>query len=165
MLAQQVYQSLLGPILLVSNETALVGLWFQGQQHYAAHYQLDHIPNQITEPIRLAETWLDQYFAGHNTDPKLVPVQPAVTPFQSRVLTALQRVPYGTTTTYGELAAAVSTKSARAVGNAIGRNPISLLIPCHRVLGKNGQLTGYAGGLDRKRFLLQLEQSHTKNGA
>ncbi|USS86179.1 methylated-DNA--[protein]-cysteine S-methyltransferase [Fructilactobacillus cliffordii] len=160
MLSQQVYQSPLGPILLVSNENALVGLWFHGQQHYAAHYQLDHIPNQLTEPIRLAENWLDQYFAGQNPDPQLVPVKPAVMPFQKRVLTALQRVPYGATTTYSELAAAVPTKSARAVGNAIGRNPISLLIPCHRVLGKNGQLTGYAGGLDRKRFLLQLEQSH-----
>ncbi|USS88377.1 methylated-DNA--[protein]-cysteine S-methyltransferase [Fructilactobacillus hinvesii] len=160
MLAQQTYQSPLGPIVMVSNETALVGLWFQDQRYYGAHYQLDHIPSQLTEPIQQAETWLNQYFAGQNPDPQRVPVQPKVTPFQKRVLTALQRVPYGTTTTYGELATAAGTSSARAVGNAVGHNPISLIIPCHRVLAQNGSLTGYAGGLDRKRFLLQLEQQH-----
>ncbi|USS85718.1 methylated-DNA--[protein]-cysteine S-methyltransferase [Fructilactobacillus myrtifloralis] len=158
MLVQQTYHSPLGPITLASTKTAVVGLWFQDQRYYGARYQVDQMPIQTTAPLQQAKTWLAQYFAGQNPNPKMVPLQPEVMPFQQRVLIALQRVPYGTTTTYSDLAAAVSTPSARAVGNAIGHNPISLLIPCHRVLGKNGRLTGYAGGLERKRALLQLEQ-------
>ncbi|USS93076.1 methylated-DNA--[protein]-cysteine S-methyltransferase [Fructilactobacillus ixorae] len=158
MLVQQTYHSPLGAITLASTKNALVGLWFQDQRYYGAHYQLNQIPSRLTKPIRLAENWLNQYFAGQNPNPGVVPFQLEVTPFQKRVLTALQQVPYGTTTTYGDLAMVVSTPAARAVGNAIGHNPISLLIPCHRVLGKHGQLTGYTGGLERKRALLQQEQ-------
>ncbi|MGM9529892.1 MAG: methylated-DNA--[protein]-cysteine S-methyltransferase [Phascolarctobacterium sp.] len=118
----------------------------------------------------LAKTkqWLDEYFAGHCPD-FTPPLKPQGTPFQELVWQLLLDIPYGATTTYGELAQAVAQRlgkermSAQAVGQAVGRNPIAIIIPCHRVVGSKGQLTGYAGGLERKRALLELEQSGAKS--
>jgi len=149
------YESPLGPITLASDGEALIGLWFGGQKHFA--YNLSPAFEEKALPV-LDETrrWLDLYFAGQIPDftPKLAP---RGTAFQQRVWEKLRTIPYGKTSTYGELARAMDCASARAVGSAVGRNPISLLIPCHRVLGADGRLTGYAGGLDRKQWLLALE--------
>ena len=111
-----------------------------------------------------AARWLDRYFAGDRPGPGAIPLAPAGTPFQRAVWQLLREIDYGQSTTYGALARTLmqrqglSAMSAQAIGGAVGRNPIAVFIPCHRVLGKNGQLTGYAAGLDRKEYLLRLEQ-------
>lgn len=157
------YQSPLGTITLLSDGQHLLGLWFEGQTYYGAKYDLKQIPTGQPAPIRKARQWLDDYFVGDDPDPKQVPVQPATTSFRQKVYKVLQEVPYGTTTTYKELSdqlqQGVANKKnlARAVGNAVGHNPILLIIPCHRVLGSDGSLTGYAAGLDRKKALLSME--------
>ena len=106
--------------------------------------------------LAAARRWLDAYFAGERPDVAGLPLAPRGTAFQRRVWSALLAIPYGETRTYGELAAALGS-SPRAVGSAVGKNPISVIVPCHRVLGADGSLTGYAGGLDRKRAILELE--------
>lgn len=115
--------------------------------------------------FRQAKAWLEKYFTG--VDPgELPPLSPAGTPYQLRVWQALEEIPYGSTVTYGELARKLAENghptSPRAVGGAVGRNPIAIFIPCHRVIGKDGSLTGFGGGMDAKRFLLQLEKSIIK---
>ena len=151
------YASPLGGITLAGDGDALTGLWFDGQAHFPA------CPGEARElPVFAgAARWLDAYFAG--ADPGFTPkLDPRGTPFQRAVWAALAAIPYGQTTTYGAIAARLAgaglpRASARAVGGAVGRNPISLIIPCHRVVGADGSLTGYAGGLDRKARLLRLE--------
>lgn len=150
------YDSPLGGITLAGEGDALTGLWFDGQAHFGS--TLDFRVEERWLPV-FAEAcrWLDVYFEGRIPD--FVPgLDLRGTPFQRRVWQALLDIPYGKTLSYGALARAVSCTSARAVGAAVGRNPISLIVPCHRVLGAGGALTGYAGGLERKRWLLQLEQ-------
>ena len=138
------YASPLGGITLASDGEALTGLWFDGQKHFA----------RGLEEKREAK---DPYFAGEMPD-FTPPLALRGTPFQERVWAALLEIPRGQTVTYGELAARLSS-SARAVGGAVGKNPVSLIVPCHRVLGAGGRLTGYAAGLDKKRALLALEGS------
>ncbi len=145
----------LGPMLLASDGRALIGLWFEGQEYEKAGLSRDTEARELpvfTETLR----WLDRYFAGLRQE-IVPPLAPRGTPFQRRVWERLERIPYGETLSYGELARELGCASARAVGQAVGRNPISLLIPCHRVLGKDGRLTGYAGGTERKAALLRLE--------
>ena len=119
----------------------------------------------LPETLALATDWLDCYFAGKRPDKIQVPLAPVGSPFRQRVWKALQEIPYGETATYGELAKRLEKKaengktSARAVGGAVGHNPIGILIPCHRVIGADGSLTGYAGGVERKAWLL----AHEKN--
>ena len=148
-----------GALLLTSNGSAVTGLWLEGQKYYARTVQEPTRENPDDPVLRQAQAWLRAYFAGEGPLPPLPPLDPAGTPFQRRVWDLLQAIPYGATTTYGALAraAAGESPSSRAVGSAVGHNPISILIPCHRVLGTNGRLTGYAGGLERKQFLLDLE--------
>jgi len=151
------YQSPLGEILLAGGGAALTGLWFEGQSYYAR--TLGESCEKKDLPVfDEAARWLDVYFSGREPD-FTPPLSPAGTSFQREVWALLRRIPYGATTTYGALALELGrpVSSARAVGAAIGQNPISLLIPCHRVLGAGGALTGYAGGLERKRRLLALE--------
>lgn len=150
------YDSPLGGILLASDGEALTGLWFEGQKYYADGLGAEHAEKPL--PIFDAcERWLELYFNGQVPDftPALAP---RGTAFQKRVWDSLRSIPYGQTLSYGEIAEKLGWTSARAVGSAVGRNPISLIIPCHRVLGADGSLTGYAGGIDRKRRLLELEQ-------
>lgn len=151
------YNSPLGPITLASDGSALTGLWFAGQKYFAATLAPTHIQQELpvfTETLR----WLALYFQGSVPD-FTPPLKPQGSPFRQAVWELLLQIPYGATTTYKELAARLpaGSRCAQAVGGAVGHNPISILIPCHRVLGSSGQLTGYAGGLDRKLQLLKLE--------
>lgn len=155
------YQSPLGKIVLAADENGLSGLWFDGQKYFARGLSED-APGKETDIIRSAKAWLDIYFSGQKPD-FTPPLHLAGTKFQSAVWERLLQIPYGTTTTYGNIAGELSgtggnkTMSAQAVGGAVGRNPVSIIVPCHRVVGSRGQLTGYAGGLERKRSLLNLE--------
>ena len=151
------YDSPLGDITLASDGRALTGLWLDGQKHYEST-----IDTQTEERADLpvfddVRRWFDIYFSGHEPD-FMPPLSLKGTLFQQHVWEALLTIPYGHTVTYGELARRLGCRSAQAVGGAVGRNPISIIVPCHRVVGTNGSLTGYAAGLDRKRALLQLEQ-------
>ena len=154
------YASPLGGMTLVSDGTALVGLYFDGQK-YAAE-GLDATRTQKNLPIfEEARRWLDVYFSGRKPD-FTPPTAPAGTAFQQSVWEILRTIPYGQTVTYGAIARRIEQNtgcrmSAQAVGGAVGRNPISILIACHRVVGTNGSLTGYAGGIDKKERLLRWE--------
>ena len=154
------YSSPLGPIVIESDSQAITRLRFSNEQASAFSTAEEKAPNEATTTIPIiAETiqWLDDYFAGKR--PCNVPrLNPQGTAFQKRVWTALLTIPYGETVSYGEIARMVGCKSAQAVGQAVGANPIALLIPCHRVVGANGTLGGYAYGLNRKKQLLELEQ-------
>lgn len=156
------YDSPLGQILLAEDGAGLIGLWFAGQKYFAQG--LPENPEEKETPL-LAETkrWLTIYFSGRNPEYS-IPLHFIGTSFQVKVWNVLRSIPYGKTATYGEIAEQISGSGqtasflARAVGNAVGHNPISILVPCHRVIGKNGRLVGYAGGLERKRKLLDLEK-------
>lgn len=159
---ERMIQTPLGEVRLRSDGKSLTGLWFVGQVNDAK----DNSDIEIKDDLPIfgqVETWLESYFSGKQTSIK-IPLQPKGTSFQQRVWQILQEIPYGETMTYGEIAQriakekGVETFSAQAVGQAVGKNPISILIPCHRVLGKNGALTGYAGGVHRKEQLLRIER-------
>lgn len=162
------FKSKLGTLTLLSDDSYLLGLWFNGQKHFGAGYDLSLVKVFPSKPIKLAQKWLTDYFAGQKPDPYTVPVKPDVLSFRQKVLKELQKVPYGELVTYKELSDRVQkgqknkVNKARAIGNAVGHNPISLIIPCHRVIGSNGSLTGYAGGLERKRALLKMENPQIK---
>ncbi len=143
------YHSPPGNILLEADEYGLTGVWFDGYKHFA--------PPSIEIPVFAeAKRWLDIYFSGREPD-FTVPIHFTGTAFQNQVRELLCTVPYGKTTTYGAIAKALSS-SAQSVGGALGRNRILIFVPCHRVIGSDGSLTGYAGGLDRKNALLELER-------
>ena len=157
----QHYTSPLGSMLLSADEIGLTGVWFEGAKYYAANLPAEHTERE-TSVLRETKEWLDIYFSGK--DPGfLPPLHPAGSPFQKSVWELLLKIPYGQTETYGSIARQLARKlrvnnmSSQAVGGAVGHNPISLLIPCHRVVGADGCLTGYAGGVERKAFLLALE--------
>ena len=153
---QASYDSPLGRLILAATGEQLVGVWFDGQRHQ---------PDTSTWPVapdhpvlQLTKTQLSEYFDGHRTTFDLPLALDLGTDFQKTVWRALLSVPSGATVTYGELSQRVGKPAAvRAVGGAVGRNPLSIVVPCHRVLGANGALTGYAGGLARKTALLHLE--------
>lgn len=160
------YESPLGKMLLAADEDGMTGAWFYGQRYFARGLEgaeKDAETGELADsPVLLAaRRWLDAYFAGDRPDVANVPLAPRGTAFQRRVWGALLTIPYGETRTYGKLAAKLGS-SPRAIGAAVGRNPISVIIPCHRVVGADGSLTGYAGGLDRKQALLELEQTPAK---
>ncbi len=157
------YKSPLGDILLAADEIGLTGLWFEGQKHFALYLDKDHVEKEL--PIfKKAKRWLDIYFCGKEPNFAL-PLHFIGTPFQNEVWKILYSIPYGKTMTYGEIAKVLAVRrgikqmSAQAVGGAVGRNEISIIVPCHRVVGANGTLTGYAGGLDKKIALLSLEKA------
>ena len=156
------YNSPLGRILLSSDEEALTGLWFEGQKYYA--WKLDPEAEEKENAVfDQTKQWLDVYFSERKPD-FMPPLHLNGTEFQTAVWEQLLEIPYGTTVTYGELAQRTAEKrgmshmSARVVGNAVGHNRISIIVPCHRVVGANGSLTGYAGGIERKKSLLALEK-------
>ena len=155
------YLSPLGTITLACDEEAIIGLWFNGQKHFG-----NILPRQTERQERPlfqdARRWLDVYFSGREPD-FTPPLHPVGSPFRRAVWELLLQIPYGQTTTYGALAQQLAAKqgktrmSAQAVGGAVGHNEISIIIPCHRVVGTSGSLTGYAGGIEKKVRLLQLE--------
>lgn len=157
------YQSPLGEMLLASDGSGLTGLWFEGQKYFARSLSREREEKEIPL-LAEAKDWLSIYFSGREPE-KTVPLHLTGTDFQLRVWEILSSIPYGETATYGEIAGKVAEQqglphmSAQAVGGAVGRNPIAILVPCHRVLGKDGSLTGYAGGIARKAGLLQLEKA------
>lgn len=151
------YSSPLGNIILGSDGLALVGLWFDGQKYFLGEYE--EVKNDDSlEIFKETKLWLDGYFKGDS--PKItIKLAPSGTPFQKKVWKELEKIPYGQTVAYGDIAKKLGIKCGQAVGSAVGRNPISIIIPCHRVVGKNNALTGYAGGTDKKLMLLKLENS------
>ena len=151
------YTSPLGEILLLSDGTSLTGLYLPGQPG-KVEGQLADLP-----VFHKTRNWLDTYFRGEASDPSQLPLSPKGTPFQEAVWQILLTIPQGQTLSYGHIAREMAQRlgkekmSAQAVGQAVGRNPISIIIPCHRVVGAKGQLTGYAGGVDKKIWLLNHE--------
>lgn len=159
----QHYNSPLGGILLAADEIGLTGLWFDGQKYFARDLPAEHV-EQNTPVLSEAKRWLDIYFTGRKPD-FTPPLHPIGSVFRQAVWEILLQIPYGQTTTYGEIARQLAAKlglprmSAQAVGGAVGHNEISIIIPCHRVVGTSGSLTGYAGGIDKKVKLLELEHT------
>ena len=160
------YMSPLGRIMLASEDGFLTGVWFEGAKYFAG--TLD--PKQMLEGTNFvlehAAGWLDAYFQDRRPNPSDLPIRLSGSPFRKSVLSTLLCVPYGETTTYGAIAHSLEHEtgksvSAQAVGGAVGHNPVSVIIPCHRVIGSDGSLTGYAGGLERKRQLLLFESGLT----
>lgn len=159
----QHYSSPLGGILLAADEIGLTGSWFDGEKYFADNLPAEHAERQ-TPILAEATRWLDIYFTGK--EPGFTPpLHPIGSPFRQAVWEILLQIPYGQTTTYGEIARQLAEKqglekmSAQAVGGAVGHNEISVIIPCHRVVGTSGSLTGYAGGIDKKVKLLELERA------
>jgi len=157
------YLSPMGKMTLACDGANLAGLWFIGQKYYGGS-----IPEKMTEnndiPVfTVAKNWLDRYFAGEKPAISELPLAPAGSEFRQNAWNILSEIPYGEVTTYGAIAKKMAAKmgknsmSGQAVGGAVGHNPISIIIPCHRVVGSNGSLTGYAGGIDIKKKLLELE--------
>lgn len=157
------YSSPLGWITAAGTENALTGLWFNGQKYFGGTLSAD-CKEKVLPIFEQADLWLDIYFGGNVPD-FTPPLLLEGTAFQMAVWEILTEIPYGKTTTYGKIAAELANRrnvpkmSAQAVGNAVGRNPVSLIIPCHRVIGADGSLTGYAGGIDKKARLLKLEKA------
>lgn len=157
------YTSLVGKLTIASDGANIVGLWLEGQKYF-----LDTLPEAslIKDDLKVfeqAKAWLDRYFNGEKPDINELPLKPIGGDFRQAVWQCLCEIPYGEVTTYGVIANKVAIElgkesmSAQAVGGAVGHNPISIIIPCHRVIGANGSLTGYAGGIDKKIQLLKLE--------
>lgn len=164
MIYTSAYASPLGEITIACDDAAIIGLWFAGQKYFAdiLSHTKDTIEQKDTALLQEAKRWLDIYFSGREPD-FMPPLRCDSTPFRQEVCAIMRTIPYGRTMTYGEIAARIAKEkglakmSAQAVGGAVGHNPITLMIPCHRVVGTNGSLTGYAGGLARKQALLKLE--------
>ena len=156
----RIYQSPLGELLLTSDGPSLTGLWFVRSRFYSDNLKCGK--EELTPSIEQTVMWLNEYFKGQEPN-FLPPLRLDGTKFQMDVWEILSTIPYGQTVTYGSIAKKIAAKygmariAAQAVGQAVGHNPISIIVPCHRVVGANGQLTGYGAGLDKKIFLLNLE--------
>ncbi len=157
------YKSPLGDILLAADEVGLRGLGFERQKYFAKTLPDEYIPKE-TGILTETKKWLDVYFSGE--EPKFTPpLHPVGAEFRQAVWQILLQIPYGKTVTYGQIASKIAEMkklprmSAQAVGGAVGHNEIAIIIPCHRVVGTNGSLTGYAGGIDKKILLLELEHA------
>ncbi|MCM1262008.1 MAG: methylated-DNA--[protein]-cysteine S-methyltransferase [Butyrivibrio sp.] len=158
------YESPLGGIMLAADELGLTGLWFEGQKYFALYLDKENEEKEL--PIfEQAKKWLDIYFSGNEPNFKL-PLHFTGSTFQNKVWEILYQIPYGQTTTYGAIAKQLAKEkglarmSAQAVGGAVAHNEISIIVPCHRVVGANGSLTGYAGGIDKKIALLKMEKGY-----
>lgn len=152
------YSSPLGHVLLASDGDNLTGLWFSGQKYEGGTLEKEIKKDPSLLLFQHVNEWLDAYFGGRRPSADALPLAPAGGAFRQSVWEVLLTVPYGKTLTYGAIAKQIGCQSAQAVGGAVGHNPISIIIPCHRVIGSNGSLTGYAGGIDRKLKLLDIER-------
>ncbi len=161
------YNTPIGPCLIVAKEDKLIGLWFEGQKYDCPIK--DKLIWKENEVLEQTAKWLDLYFAGKKPEISELPLEPEGSSFRQEVWKILCQIPYGSTVTYGEIADIVGKKyekekmSAQAVGGAVAHNPISIIIPCHRVVGADGSLTGYAGGISKKRWLLEHEKVNLCN--
>lgn len=159
----------LGRLTLASDEERIIGLWMEGQKYYPTDLVGTFVRKNDLPVLCAGKEWLEDYFAGKRPEIVRLPLAPMGSPFRQEVWKLLTEIPYGEVTTYGALAAEIagrrnqSRMSAQAIGGAVGHNPISILIPCHRVVGANGSLTGYAGGIRKKRYLLEHEGVDMKN--
>lgn len=157
------YISPLGRVKLTTDGEALIGLWLEGQKYFGGKVKEEFVENRSLPVLENAKDWLDRYFAGKKPEISELPLAPMGSAFQQGVWELLCEIPYGQVTTYGEIAKKMaarmgkSSMSGQAVGGAVGHNPISIIIPCHRVVGANGSLTGYAGGIKKKVKLLEHE--------
>ncbi len=158
---KSIFNSCLGKIFLVFEGEFLIGLYFENQKYFPFE-KISSLKEKITDASNTVKNWLDMYFKG--VEPDFIPkIKLTGTDFQKEVFEILKTIPYGKTMTYGEIAKTIAKKrcldkmSNRAIGSAVGKNPISIIIPCHRVVGKNNFLTGYAAGIEKKKFLLELE--------
>lgn len=165
MLYKALYTSPIGELTLASDGENLVGLWLEGQKYFAHGITEELIENSCLKIFAVTKNWLDRYFKGENPAISELKLAPRGNEFRQEVWRILCGIPYGKTTTYGDIAQKLAARrglermSAQAVGGAVGHNPISIIIPCHRVVGKNGCLTGYAGGIRNKIKLLELENA------
>lgn len=181
MVYQTTYQSPIGQLTLASDGTNLIGLWIEGQKYFGGSVK-EEMQTLDTIPVfSLTKNWLDRYFSGKNPKIAELSLAPRGSEFRQRVWKLLCQIPYGQVTTYGALARQLAAAgngfddsksdgksgtafctgmSAQAVGGAVGHNPISIIIPCHRVVGADGSLTGYAGGIEKKSALLELEKAY-----
>lgn len=162
------YNSPLGKIIIVADNASVCGVYFDNQKYMPENLE-DYEINDNILAIKEVKNWLDEYFEGKNPSVKNLSIKLIGSEFKLLVWSVLKTIPYGKTLTYGEIAQMLSKKmnkekmSARAVGCAVGHNPISIIIPCHRVLGKNNKITGYAGGINKKLELLKLEGINVNN--
>jgi methylated-DNA-[protein]-cysteine S-methyltransferase len=157
----QIYLSPIGEISLVANSQALLGAWFHGQKYQLRGFEECVFLEACNPVLQATCDWLTAYFSGIDL-PALPPLNPQGTEFQQKVWRELLKIDLGQTSTYGQIAKSLNCKSAQAIGGAVGKNPISILIPCHRILGSDASLTGYAGGLERKLYLLALENERNE---
>ncbi len=163
------YNSPVGKLLLASDGENLTGLWIENQKYYGAGLEKEQSEQENLPVFIKTKEWLRRYFAGERPNPAELSLKPGGSVFRQNVLQILQEIPYGETITYGEIAKKIAEKegkksmSGQAVGGAVGHNPISIIIPCHRVVGSNGSLTGYAAGIDTKIQLLHLEGVETEH--
>ncbi len=160
------YKSPIGDLLLASKEGKLIGLWIEGQKYYKSNFLEEMKENENDKILLKTKNWLDRYF--NNEKPRIneLGLNPIGSEFRQAVWKILCDIPYGKVTTYKKIAEEIAKQkgitkmSAQAVGGAVGHNPISIIIPCHRVVGTNGDLTGYAGGIDKKKYLLEHEKNN-----
>ena len=152
------YSSPIGILSLVADDHYLYGIWFQGQKHFERGLEAGCIVDVPSHPVlNQVASYLDSYFSGQVQDLSELPMAPIGSDFEKRVWNYLRGIPFGQTVTYGQISKDLQVASAQAVGGAVGRNPWSILVPCHRVLGAGGRLTGYAWGLEKKAWLLRHE--------
>ena len=157
------YNAPIGRMMIVSDDTRIVGVWLEGQKYFGGVIGEDLLRQDELPVLQEAKSWLDRYFAGDKPQISELPLAPRGNAFRQAVWRILCAIPYGEVVTYGDIAKeiarqqGVKTMSAQAIGGAVGHNPISVIIPCHRVVGVNGNLTGYAGGLEVKIKLLTHE--------
>ena len=162
--AKMLYSSPIGPLSLVADDHSLYGIWVQEQKHFERGIGDDTIEAVVSHPILDSViACLDAYFKGKSRDLSDLPLAPIGTDFEKRVWDYLQGIPYGQTVTYGQIAKDLQVASAQAIGGAVGRNPWSILVPCHRVLGADKRLTGYAAGVEKKAWLLEHEGADFKD--
>lgn len=163
------YNSPIGNITLASDGKNLTGLWFEGQKYFGYTVNIKMAENNKLEIFKNTKNWLDRYFTGKRPEISELSLAPAGSDFRKNVWQILCKIPYGKVCTYGDIAQIIAKEqnigkmSAQAVGGAIGHNPISIIIPCHRVIGSNGSLTGYAGGINTKIKLLEHEGVDVEN--
>lgn len=157
------YSSFIGELILISNGAKIIGLTFSSSQYIEKMYEQKMEEKEDLEIFKKAKKWLDDYFEGKKPNPNRIPIKLSGTSFCLAVLEEIKKIPYGKTITYGEIADKIAKQkeikkmSAQAVGYAVGHNPVSIIIPCHRVIGKNGNLTGYNSGISKKVALLKHE--------